>query len=946
MRLVESLQMILEAKNNDRLVIFVGAGVSANSGIPTWGTLIAKIAEKIKYKKEGEGFSASEYLRIPQYFYNKRKNNTEYYSFIKEALKCDDALPNPIDELVLNLLPHHVITTNYDHLLENTQGINKNLYSVVSKDKHLIEKSNNRYLIKMHGDFSDIKDIVLKESDYINYEQNHPLISTFIKALLISHTFLFVGYSLNDNNLNLIMGWIDYFCKQYSIKERPCHFLLLSNGTNRFEEKRLKNNSIYAINLNELEKEKRINITVPKCLTNPDGQKLYKFLLLLDDSSLSEKIYPLYTIIDNKSSVFKEYERVALTDTIRVFGLERAERLGTEIHVYDEETFNRIKEYLDFDNSPCRMVFHKAGITAIRQFNSDKSIELPILEYDGIFKKYLDNQYVEIINEISNLQDVREQLYYQVVLNPTMNDVKKWIGIDASQEREFIGVILQKMRERLSTMTYSDRKKDLSDEISQIFKLMPSKYEDAVYYIKHIHSSMSDIIVNMEKILDDQEKRYEYGNKTWYSNDAFYHIWKLQSYAYEYYFFVKGNYLPIDRFSDIKIYLSYYLRAILCTYGPVDSGVDRSVFELPTHREPFPLSEIEVDMFVKYVNPKDFQKWLKKYSVQKIIISPDVDMVIKVKGLCQYFRNYRYNFTIPFFNNLFLLIIYADIKSEYKIESLSMLIDMFREMIEDHPVEDLLEIIERTYSGTKASENSIINRKLIGILIDTSICKKLRLREANLVNKLMKKTSGYVSTDNQNELVKRIQDKNGRDKTELAYLYRSWLPKELNKEIWSNEKITNINMYFNLIIEGILEYSDDFLRNAIDILDNEVDKRKKQPGFRTFPDQLIKTLDICLLIRLFGFPLDLQALLKYKEYSEHLAFMLSPDDYDYSNVDLNDYMWQNLVHSKEYGKYFKLNKAQFLTDEVKTIFNLGLASKDQQKIVYGVLLDENELFAF
>ena len=27
-------------------------------------------------------------------------------------------------------------------------------------------------------------------------------------------------------------------------------------------------------------------------------------------------------------------------------------------------------------------------------------------------------------------------------------------------------------------------------------------------------------------------------------------------------------------------------------------------------------------------------------------------------------------------------------------------------------------------------------------------------------------------------------------------------------------------------------------------------------------------------------------------------------------------------------------------------FDLGLASKDQQKVVYGVLLDENELFAF
>ena len=68
MRLVESLQMIQEAKNNDRLVIFVGAGVSANSGIPTWGTLIKKIAEKIKYKSKDKGFSPAEYLRIPQYF--------------------------------------------------------------------------------------------------------------------------------------------------------------------------------------------------------------------------------------------------------------------------------------------------------------------------------------------------------------------------------------------------------------------------------------------------------------------------------------------------------------------------------------------------------------------------------------------------------------------------------------------------------------------------------------------------------------------------------------------------------------------------------------------------------------------------------------------------------------------------------------------------------------
>ena len=61
--------------------------------------------------------------------------------------------------------------------------------------------------------------------------------------------------------------------------------------------------------------------------------------------------------------------------------------------------------------------------------------------------------------------------------------------------------------------------------------------------------------------------------------------------------------------------------------------------------------------------------------------------------------------------------------------------------------------------------------------------------------------------------------------------------------------------------------------------------------------------------------------------------MLSPNAYDYSKVDLNNYMWQNLIFSKEYGEFFKSHKTQLLTDDLKTLFRLKLASKDQQKIV-------------
>ena len=49
MNVIESIKLIREAKESNRLVVFVGAGVSKNSCIPTWQELIRRIAEKIHY---------------------------------------------------------------------------------------------------------------------------------------------------------------------------------------------------------------------------------------------------------------------------------------------------------------------------------------------------------------------------------------------------------------------------------------------------------------------------------------------------------------------------------------------------------------------------------------------------------------------------------------------------------------------------------------------------------------------------------------------------------------------------------------------------------------------------------------------------------------------------------------------------------------------------------
>ena len=154
--------------------------------------------------EERYAFTQDEFLRIPEYYYQKdtSDNNTEYYNLIQNTLSSGK-MSNSIDDEIFNLLPHHIITTNYDSLLEDSANLNAQLYTVVSQDSDLLSKSNERYIIKMHGDLKVPNSIVLKESDYLDYEQKHTLISTFIRSLLVNHTFVFLGYSLNDYNFNI-----------------------------------------------------------------------------------------------------------------------------------------------------------------------------------------------------------------------------------------------------------------------------------------------------------------------------------------------------------------------------------------------------------------------------------------------------------------------------------------------------------------------------------------------------------------------------------------------------------------------------------------------------------------------------------------------------------------------------------------------------------------------
>lgn len=82
----ETKRIINDAKNNGQLVLFVGAGASIDSGMPSWKSAIEKIAEKMSLTDD-----QNDPLKIPQYYFNTR-GKKEYTQLMRDIFRYGDNL--------------------------------------------------------------------------------------------------------------------------------------------------------------------------------------------------------------------------------------------------------------------------------------------------------------------------------------------------------------------------------------------------------------------------------------------------------------------------------------------------------------------------------------------------------------------------------------------------------------------------------------------------------------------------------------------------------------------------------------------------------------------------------------------------------------------------------------------------------------------------------------
>lgn len=501
----EAIREIRLAQRANRLVLFVGAGVSANSGIPTWENLIRLIAAEIGYdnchrckRKQTDcpndgctlryEFSQQDFIRIPDYFSDSfpEERQSEYLDFLQTALHLREAKPNAINEEIFRIMPHHIITTNFDSLLEDTSVSNRGLFDVIRQDGDLLRYPNDKYIIKMHGDFEYPDSIVLREGDYLEYENTHPLISAFIRSLLINHTFVFLGYGLNDYNLNLIISWINYFRKTTNTPGAIKNYLITDKIPISFEKRRLEHQGITVVSLGDIPEE--LVKAAPETLSDIRGRQLYAFVKSISTPSMEEKVLTLKEILTEKYRDFDQYRKIAVSDFLGAYNFRDARIRCSRMELRDGAEFENLRELLN-DSALISSVFSRAGIQEITCL--EEGLECEILRVvpndfnrDPLFSMELDNDYPALRRRVQKKGNLFEKLYYSRLCGYDARELAEKTENQVIRDPD--RTLVNKVRAYYGWYRHSDQRQQKEEEINAIFRSLPVQKDYSVRFLRYL----------------------------------------------------------------------------------------------------------------------------------------------------------------------------------------------------------------------------------------------------------------------------------------------------------------------------------------------------------------------------------------------------------------------------------------------------------------------------
>ena len=210
-----------EYYHNNKLIIFVGSGVSMSLGYPNWKELAKLIIQELPIDSTSIISTLEKEIITPLQALDKigHENRSLALNALEEIFKKvkqteqENSLPKIIGQNFSK-----IITTNYDKCID--KHISEDIQKVTYTNKFEFAKLTNydNFLLKLHGDIDDKANCVLFTDQYENIYNKSIETPTnlLLKSLFINYTFLFVGLSMTDPYINYILHSLNLTFENYN----------------------------------------------------------------------------------------------------------------------------------------------------------------------------------------------------------------------------------------------------------------------------------------------------------------------------------------------------------------------------------------------------------------------------------------------------------------------------------------------------------------------------------------------------------------------------------------------------------------------------------------------------------------------------------------------------------------------------------------------------------
>lgn len=658
-------KQITDSSQNNSLTFFVGAGVSAISGAPTWSKLIDNICEEINYTPK-KPYTTDDFLKIPQmYYYAINRNKTKYYSYITEILKEDTLEPNVIHDKLLEFNPCSFVTTNFDNLLEKAVQKHAQWYKTIACDTEIASINGDRYILKLHGDLKH-KNIVFKEEDYLNYSEKFKLIETVLKSIFSMNTVVFIGYSLNDYNIKLILNWTKSLLKD------------------KFNEPIFINTDSIPLTQSELQYHESRGLKVIESINiNPEmkDNSLYqeRYLCVLNAIKMSVDSFMNKSAIEVFDSLFNTLLPLGSLNAIRTTEildkLEKYIRIcnyqsGRTIH-YNGKLFNHyieIKKLTDKErrNLPqeelkkyelISSVLLKAQIKAIE--SNDNFYYLSTNNTDFADALCINFDYIGMYNithtKTNSILKLYRKAYYFAKLHQyeEAHKIFKKIATRAFSEKKYLiyyfaqincnnlDILLKNPNHPNGNVFYMglivESKSIFNTNTKSIFENLPIEVRNKYNSLKDLCSPLFLYKLSYDSIVDSQHLQAIVDLKTVEIGISSSNIVKCRIKDYINFLFANG--LCFDFFNEFKSSIINLMNQLVYNYSiQIKESISKNYFD----SIPIIFDDIDFYCFIEYFDPKSIITMFTKYNIGTIRFTNYNKIIESIKNIIRYYQKIVY----------------------------------------------------------------------------------------------------------------------------------------------------------------------------------------------------------------------------------------------------------------------------------------------------------------